>query len=99
MPRSLRQIRQNIKNRVRIALHGTNGFPADLLQKCIADGCTKINVNRLVLDEYYSHLRQYSATNMSHTQLMEEGTQKVVDLTIQWMKICGSAGKADRGVE
>lgn len=90
---SLRQIRENINGRVRIALHGTNGFQEDLLRKCIAEGCSKINVNRLVLDDYYDHLKE-NAPTMSQTQLMTEGTQKVVDLTVKWMEICGSAGKA-----
>lgn len=63
------------------------------MKKCIAEGCTKINVNRVVLDDYYIHLRK-SAPTLSHTALVEEGTQKVIDLTVQWMHICGSAGKA-----
>ncbi|KAF2658467.1 tagatose 1,6-diphosphate aldolase [Lophiostoma macrostomum CBS 122681] len=89
----LHQIREKVNRRVSIALHGTNGFSPALLEKCIAEGCTKINVNRIVLDNYYAHLRQHAAT-LTHTQLMEEGTQKVVDLTVRWMGICGSAGKA-----
>lgn len=92
--RSLQQIRRSIAKRVCIALHGTNGFSPDLLRQCIAEGCTKINVNRLVLDDYYAHLR-LNAPMMSHTQLMEEGTQKVVDLTVGWMEICSSAMKAN----
>lgn len=92
-PFSLEQIRKNMNGRARIALHGTNGFEADLLGKCISEGCAKINVNRLVLDDYYDHLKK-NAPTMSQTQLMVEGTQKVVDLTVKWMEICGSAGKA-----
>lgn len=89
----LEQIRKNINGRVRIVLHGTNGFEPELLKKCIAAGCSKINVNRMVLDDYYEHLRANAAT-MSQTTLMEEGTEKVISLTIKWMEICGSAGKA-----
>lgn len=63
------------------------------MEKCIAEGCTKINVNRIVLDDYYNHLRQ-NAPSLSHTQLMDEGTQKVIDLTVQWMHVCKSAGRA-----
>ncbi|KFY88547.1 hypothetical protein V498_06740 [Pseudogymnoascus sp. VKM F-4517 (FW-2822)] len=81
----LGQIRDNINGRVRIALHGTNGFEEDLLRKCIAEGCSKINVNRMVLDDYYDHLKA-NAPTMSQTQLMTEGTQKVVDLTVKWME-------------
>jgi fructose-bisphosphate aldolase, class II len=79
---------------VRIALHGTNGFPEDLLVKCIAAGVTKVNVNRLVLDDYYIHLRSESSTKLAHTVLIEEGTEHVINLTKRWMKVCGSAGQA-----
>ena len=50
-------------------------------------------MNRLVLDDYYEHL-QANVDKMPHTQLIEEGIQKVADLTIKWMEISGSAGKA-----
>lgn len=63
------------------------------MKQCVAAGVTKINVNRLVLDDYYDHLRA-NVAKLPHTQLIEEGIQKVADLTIEWMKISGSAGKA-----
>ncbi|KAI0483919.1 ketose-bisphosphate aldolase, class-II [Xylariaceae sp. FL0804] len=90
----LASIREQIGGRVRIALHGTNGFPEDLLRKCIETGVTKINVNRLVLDDYYEHLRSDAPRRLAHTALIEEGTDKVISLTKRWMEICGSAGKA-----
>lgn len=51
-------------------------------------------MNRLVLDDYFEHLRA-NVDRMPHTQLIEEGIQKVADLTIKWMEISGSAGKAN----
>lgn len=92
-PQRLKQIRSNINKRVRVVLHGTNGFEPELMKKCIAAGCSKINVNKLVLDDYYEHLKA-NASTLSQTTLMEEGTDKVEALTIKWMEICGSAGKA-----
>lgn len=86
-------IRVQANGRVQLALHGTNGFAPDLMKKCVAAGVTKINVNRLVLDDYYDYLRA-NVAKMPHTQLIEEGIQKVADLTIKWMEISGSAGKA-----
>lgn len=74
-------------------MHGTNGFSPELMKSCVAAGVTKINVNRLVLDDYYNHLRQ-NVGLMPHTELIEQGIQKVADLTVKWMEICGSAGKA-----
>lgn len=63
------------------------------MKHCVAAGVSKINVNRLVLDDYYDHLHA-NVDKMSHTQLIEEGIQKVADLTVKWMEISGSAGKA-----
>ena len=67
--------------------------PDSALKRCIAAGVSKINVKRLVLDTYYDHLHT-SVSQMPHTQLMEEGVQKVANLTATWMKRCGSAGNA-----
>ncbi|KAL5339455.1 ketose-bisphosphate aldolase [Aspergillus crustosus] len=86
-------IREQANGRVRLAVHGTNGFEPELIKKCIEAGVSKINVNRLVLDDYYAHLKA-SVGKMPHTQLIEEGIEKVAQLTIRWMEICGSAGKA-----
>lgn len=87
------KIRTQIDGRVNVALHGTNGFPPDLMRKCVAAGATKINVNKLVLDDYYTHLRSQVA-NVPHTTLIEEGTSHVIRQTKEWMEICGSAGRA-----
>ncbi|KAJ5737919.1 fructose-bisphosphate aldolase [Penicillium malachiteum] len=87
------RIRAQADGRVHLALHGTNGFAPELLKRCVAAGVTKINVNRLVLDDYYDHLHA-NVEKIPHTQLMKEGIQKVADLTIKWMDICGSAGRA-----
>ncbi|GKT75028.1 fructose-bisphosphate aldolase protein [Colletotrichum tofieldiae] len=92
----LEKIRLQISGRVRLALHGTNGFPPDLMKQCIAAGATKINVNKLVLDGYYTHLKS-QVTQLPHTQLIEEGTSEVIRQTKEWMEICGSAGKALSG--
>lgn len=63
------------------------------MKQCVKAGVSKINVNRLVLDDYYEHLYA-NAGKMPHTQLIEEGIVKVASLTTKWMEICGSAGKA-----
>jgi fructose-bisphosphate aldolase class II len=78
---------------VRLVLHDTNGFAPDLMKRCVAAGVTKINVNRLVLDDYYERLNA-NVGKMDHTQLIEEGIEKVTQLTMKWIEICGSSGKA-----
>lgn len=89
----LDEIRVHAQGRVQIALHGTNGFQPELMKKCISHGVAKINVNKLVLDDYSDHLKS-NAGKIPQTKLMEEGVQKVMQQTIEWMKICGSAGTA-----
>ncbi|EMD01015.1 hypothetical protein BAUCODRAFT_135756 [Baudoinia panamericana UAMH 10762] len=80
------------KRGVRVVLHGTNDFPEDVMSKCIKGGVSKINVNKLVLDDYNEYLRA-AAPSTPLTRLMEEGVDKVVALTELWMHRCGSAGK------
>ncbi|WQF87764.1 Putative fructose-bisphosphate aldolase, class-II, aldolase-type TIM barrel [Colletotrichum destructivum] len=87
------RIRTQIAGRARVALHGTNGFSPELMRQCVAAGATKINVNKLVLDDYYTHLKSQVA-QLPHTTLIEEGTSKVTRQTKEWMEICGSAGQA-----
>ncbi|GAW12465.1 hypothetical protein ANO14919_018340 [Xylariales sp. No.14919] len=90
-------IHRQVNGRVHCVLHGTNGFPPDIMKQCIAAGLTKINVNRLVLDEYYIHMRSQFSQKIPHTTLIEQGTEHVVRQTKEWMDICGSAGKAPKG--
>ncbi|KAB2575466.1 putative fructose-bisphosphate aldolase [Lasiodiplodia theobromae] len=82
-----------VQGKVRIALHGTNGFKPELVQQLVAAGVSKINVNKLVLDDYLDHLAA-TAGKVPQTVLMEQGTEKVISLTAEWMRHCGSAGKA-----
>lgn len=63
------------------------------MKHCIAAGVSKINVNRLVLDNYYSHLEK-RVGKVAHTVLIEEGVKEVIAQTMEWMNICGSTGKA-----
>ncbi|KAK1141650.1 hypothetical protein N8T08_008914 [Aspergillus melleus] len=87
------EIKMRAAKRVRLALHGTNGFKPELLQQCVRAGVAKINVNKLVLDDYYDHLHSNTG-KVPHTQLIEEGIEKVAQLTRKCMEICESAGKA-----
>jgi fructose-bisphosphate aldolase class II len=39
-------------------------------------------------------LRAEGTIKQSHTAIMEQGVDKVIDQTVEWMEILGSAGKA-----
>lgn len=88
----LERIQVQLQGKVHVALHGTNTFKPDLMKRCIAAGISKINVNRLALDNYFEHLKG-NVGKLSYTTLMEQGTEQVKRQTMEWMEICGSAGK------
>ncbi|KAK6530521.1 hypothetical protein TWF694_003865 [Orbilia ellipsospora] len=86
-------IRTAIDGRVRVVLHGTNDFPEDVMKRCIKQGVSKVNVNKLVLDDYLVHL-QSNASKLNLTKLMEEGVEHVIR-SMEWqMDVCGSTDKA-----
>ncbi|KAK6194035.1 hypothetical protein LQW54_011837 [Pestalotiopsis sp. IQ-011] len=89
----LDDIRAKAADRVRIVLHGTNDFPEDVMQACINGGCSKINVNKLVLDDYLKYIKEKAATT-SLTTLMEDGTKAIQKLMEWQMDVTGSTGQA-----
>lgn len=89
---SIDMIRKKVDGRVRIVLHGTNSFPEDIMKRCIASGVSKVNVNKLVLDDYLVHLKE-NASKKNLTTLMEEGVKEARKLTEWQMDVSGSSGK------
>jgi fructose-bisphosphate aldolase class II len=89
----LDSIRIAINGRLRIAMHGTNGFSENTMKECIKHGVSKVNVNKLVLDDYITYVEE-NASKVSITKLMEEGVKKAQGLTEWQMDVCGSTGKA-----
>ncbi|CCT72098.1 related to fructose-bisphosphate aldolase [Fusarium fujikuroi IMI 58289] len=89
----LEMIRSRVNGRVRVVLHGTNDFPEDIMKACIKGGVSKVNVNKLVLDDYLIHIQE-QASKINLTTLMEEGVEKAQKLTEWQMDVCGSSGKA-----
>ncbi|KAF5562290.1 tagatose 1 6-diphosphate aldolase [Fusarium phyllophilum] len=89
----LEMIRSRVNGRVRVVLHGTNDFPEDIMKSCIKGGVSKVNVNKLVLDDYLVHIKE-QASKLNLTTLMEEGVEKAQKLTEWQMDVCGSTGKA-----
>ncbi|EMT74609.1 ketose-bisphosphate aldolase [Fusarium oxysporum II5] len=89
----LEMIRSRVNGRVRVVLHGTNDFPEDIMKACIKGGVSKVNVNKLVLDDYLIHIKE-QASRLNLTTLMEEGVEKAQKLTEWQMDVYGSSGKA-----
>lgn len=93
MASRLEAIRKQVAGRVRIVLHGTNGFADSITQQCIAAGVSKVNINKLVLDDYGKHLRA-QASKLPQTLLIDEGIQHVLRLQNHQMDACRSTGQA-----
>jgi fructose-bisphosphate aldolase class II len=74
-------------------MHGTNGFPEEVMRECIRRGVSKVNVNKLVLDDALVYLQENAKTE-SLTKLMEEGVVRAQRLTEWQMDVCGSTGKS-----
>ena len=87
----LRSIRQQIKGRIKIALHGTNDFSPELTRACIAAGTTKVNVNKLLLACWNEFLKENA--HLSIVQLIDQGMEILQRETERWMVVCGSAGR------
>ena len=64
------------------------------MKECVSHGISKVNVNKLVLDDYLDHVN--SQSHLPLTRLMEEGVEKVM-ARIEWqMDVCGSTGQCER---
>jgi len=81
------------KGRVLLVLHGTNGFKDEVTQQCVRAGVSKININKLVLEDYNQHIKEKSSS-MILTQLMEEGIRLVTASQEHQMDVSWSTSKA-----
>lgn len=86
-------VREKVAGRVRLVVHGTNDWAQDVTKKCVAGGCVKVNVNKLVLLDYLRYLTD-NTSSKNLTTLMEEGTKEIQRLTESVIDICGGTGKA-----
>lgn len=76
-----------------LVLHGTNEFTAEILQKCVASGMTRLNVNLLILEDYENFCKE----NQGRLPLTEFMTQAsdIIQKRLEWMMdAVGSTGKA-----
>ncbi|THZ16369.1 aldolase [Aureobasidium pullulans] len=90
----LEAIKKQANGRVRIVAHGTNEWPDDVTQRVIQAGVSKINVNRLVLDDYLKHFRE-NAAKTPLTKLIDEGIQHTTRQQEEQMDVAWSTGKAN----
>ncbi|KAJ4177628.1 hypothetical protein NW755_013741 [Fusarium falciforme] len=88
----LSKVNSQINNRVVMALHGTNDFLPEIMQRCIQHGAVKLNINKLILESWNVHVREHAQEPLM--QLMDGGMEVLQVEVERWMDICGSSGKA-----
>lgn len=77
----LQSINEAVGGQVRLVLHGADPFTKEIFQKCIDCGVSKININKVLNNEYIK-VQQEKAGKVPLTTLLEEATnamQKAVE--------------------
>ncbi|KAJ5122466.1 fructose-bisphosphate aldolase [Penicillium atrosanguineum] len=77
----LQSINKAVGGKVRLVLHGADPFTKEIFQKCIDCGVSKININKVLNNEYIK-VQQEKAGKVPLTTLLEEATnamQKAVE--------------------
>ena len=91
----LERIASSVGDRVRLVLHGAHEdyFKEELLQRCIAAGVAKVNINGPVTAAYLKVQAEMTG-KAPLTQIMEEQTkamQEVIEYHMDWLKSTGKA--------
>lgn len=88
-------------NNIPLVLHGGSGIPDDMIQKAIALGVCKINVNTecqmaftQAVREYYENGLDKVGKGFAPRAMLAPGLEATKAVTIEKMKMFGSVGKA-----
>ncbi|RKL41672.1 hypothetical protein BFJ72_g5564 [Fusarium proliferatum] len=87
----LSSVNTQVNSRVIMALHGTNDFTLEIMQRCIQSGAVKLNINKLILESWNTYVREHAQEPLM--QLMDGGMAVLQAEVERWMDICGSSGK------
>ena len=88
----LERINESVGDRVRLVLHGTDGFTEDIYGECIERGIVKVNLNKAVNNRYLAV--QKEMTGVPVTRVMEAGTEAMKELLVQHIGWFRSGNKA-----
>ncbi|OAX78541.1 hypothetical protein ACJ72_07150 [Emergomyces africanus] len=89
----LRSINKAVGEKVRLVLHGADPFTKEIFDKCIECGVSKVNVNKVVNNEYV-RVQQEKAGKVPITVLHEEVTAAMQRAVEGVMDMLGSTGQA-----
>jgi fructose-bisphosphate aldolase class II len=88
----LQSINAAVGGEVRLVLHGADPFTKEIFQKCIDCGVSKININK-VLNNEYVRVQAEMAGKVPLTTLLEEATNAMQKAVEGCMDRLGSAGR------
>lgn len=88
----LQSIQDKVGDRVKLVLHGADPFTKEIFQKCIDCGVSKININKVLNNEYIKVQRE-KAGRVPLTALLEEATDEMQKAVERCMDMLGSTGR------
>lgn len=88
----LQSIQDKVGDRVKLVLHGADPFTQEIFQKCIAGGVSKVNINK-VLNNEYVRVQREKAGRIPLTSLLEEATDAMQEAVERCMDMLGSTGR------
>lgn len=88
----LQKISERVGNKVRLVLHGADPFTKEMFQKCIGHGVSKINLNK-VLNNEFVNVQKERAGKAPLTTVIEEATNAMQKAVERSMDMLGSSGR------
>lgn len=89
----LEAIRDRVGDKVRLVLHGSDPFTEEIFQRCIKAGVAKVNINKVMNNEYL-RVQKERAGKGPVTAVIEEATNAMQKAVERCMDMLGSTGKA-----
>ncbi|KAJ9643369.1 hypothetical protein H2199_004048 [Coniosporium tulheliwenetii] len=89
----LESINKAVGEKVRLVLHGADPFDEKIFGECIKHGVSKININKVLNNEYIK-VQQEKGGKAPLTAVIEEGTDMMQKAVERCMDMLGSSGKA-----
>ncbi|KAL2215073.1 fructose-bisphosphate aldolase [Thermoascus aurantiacus ATCC 26904] len=89
----LEAIRDRVGDKVRLVLHGSDPFTEEIFQRCIKAGVAKVNINKVMNNEYLRVQRERAGKGPV-TAVIEEATNAMQKAVERCMDMLGSTGKA-----
>ena len=88
----LQKINERVGGKVRLVLHGADPFTAEIFQKCIASGVSKVNINKVLNNEFVNVQRE-KAGKAPLTTVIEEATDAMQKAVERCMDMLESSGR------